>query len=118
MIVCRMPPSEPNGDLAASIHTPAFHCFVSTALVDRQWETQIFDGDPGVDENWFPCLRLVHTPDCDAQAAASLNEFVACGLDSFGKGNVIGLSEASEYVALNLIRKGVVIRVVWPSMPN
>ncbi len=114
MIVSRLPPSDPNGDLAATIHTPAFNCFVSTALVDGQWETLVFEGDPGVDKNSSAILRLMHPADCDAHDAAILNELVAVGLDVFGEAG-LNLSEASESVAQKLIRKGVVIRVFWPS---
>lgn len=113
MIVSRVPPSEPNGDLAAAIHTPAFHCFVSTALVDGQWETLIFEGDPGVDENWLPCFRMVYPNDCDAHDAALMNELVAKSLDMYGEGGIT-LSEASEHVAQTLIRKGIMVRVYWP----
>jgi hypothetical protein len=113
MIVSRLPPSESNGDLAITIHTPAFHCFVSTALVDDKWETLIFEGDPGVDEKWSPQLRLVYPADCDAHDAGLLNELVATGLDMYGEGGV-ALSEASEHVAQNLIRKGIMVQVFWP----
>jgi hypothetical protein len=113
MIVSRVPPSEPNGDLAAAIHTPAFHCFVSTALVDGQWETLVFEGDPGVDENWLPCFRMVYPNDCDAHDAGLLNELVAMGLDMYGEGG-IALPEANERVAQGLIRKGIMVRVYWP----
>jgi hypothetical protein len=113
MIVSRVPPSEPNGDLAAAIHTPAFHCFVSTALVDGKWETLIFEGDPGVDENWHPHVRLVYPTDCDAHDAGLMNELVATGLDMYGEGG-IALSDASEHVAQSLIRKGIMVRVYWP----
>ena len=112
MIVCRLPPSEPNGDLAASIHTSAFHCFVSTALVDDKWETLIFEGDPGVDENWRPHVRLVYPTDCDAHDAGLMNELVATGLDMYGEVGV-PLPEASEHVAQGLIRKGVMVQVFW-----
>src|SRR5664280_1560737 len=62
MIVSRLPPSRFTGDIATSIHTHAFHCFVSTArhfVVSRRWETMIFDGDPGVDK-LIPCARLFY----------------------------------------------------------
>ncbi len=65
-----------------------------------------------MDEDWSPCLRLMHPTDCDAHDAGLLNELVASGLDMFGEAG-IALSEASENVAQNLIRKGVVISVLF-----
>ena len=112
MIACRLPLSDPNGDIATAIHTPAFHCFVSTALVDGQWETLIFEGDPGVDEDWSPCLRFLYPADCDAHDAGLMNELVAVSLDMFGEAG-IKLLDAGEEVAQSLIRKGIMIRVFW-----
>jgi hypothetical protein len=60
MIVSRLPPAEPSGDVAASIHTPTFNCFVSTAPANGKWETLIVQGDPGVDEQVIPCARLFY----------------------------------------------------------
>jgi hypothetical protein len=114
VIVCRLPPSEPNGDLTAVIHTPAFHCFVSTALVDGKWETLIFEGDPGLGETCSPRLRFVYPPDCDAHDAALMNELVAMGLDMYAEAG-LGLVDCGERVAQRLIRKGIMIQVFWPS---
>lgn len=113
MIVSRLPPSEPNGDVAASIHTTAFNCFVSTALVDGAWETVIFDGDPGMDEKCSPRLRFVYPPDCDAHDAALMNELVTMGLDMYAEAG-LSLLDCGERVWQGLIRKGIMIQIYWP----
>lgn len=112
MIVSRLPPSEPNGDVAAAVHTPAFKCFVSTALVDGHWETIIFSGDPAIDPDIFPVMRYVYPPDCDAHDAQLLNDLVATGFDTFA---VIEprMKQIGEHVAQTLIRKGIMIQVFW-----
>ncbi len=114
MIVSRLPPDPPDGDVACAIHTPTFNCFVSTSPDNGRWETMIFEGDPGVDDNWSPCLRFVHPADCDAQDAALLNEAIAFGLDLYGDAGVT-LEEAGKKVFWTLVRKGVALQIFWPS---
>ncbi len=77
----------------------------------------IFEGDPGIDDNYSPCLQFVHPADCDAHDAALLNEAIAVGLDIFGDEGV-SLEEAGKNVFWALIRKGIALQIFWPPVQD
>ncbi len=112
MIVSRLPPSEPNGDIAITIHTPAFKCFVSTAFGGNYWETVVFEGDPGFDPNISARLRLIHPDKCDAHNADLINELVAVGMDMAAETG-FSFAQCCEAVAWKLIGRGVIADVDW-----
>src|SRR5664279_2066135 len=108
MIVSRLPPSRFTGDIATSIHTHAFHCFVSTArhfVVSRRWETMIFDGDPGVDK-LIPCARLFYPAGFKRDDIYDIHEIIGDMLNEMGEDGK-SLIDAAALVIRTALENGV-----------
>ncbi len=102
------------GSKAATIHTDAFKCMVSTAKEGllKPLSTMIVEGDMSNDPaNCRACGKIIYASSLRSQERIQLHDIVAKMLDDLGNEG-ISMNEALEVVFEELKKRGVVTEAI------
>jgi|SRR5208283_1800318 len=110
MITWQRPPSALLGSMAASIDTPSFRCFVSTArnsLFSRQFSVLIHEGEATLRRTERDAAKVLYTPSLSREDRIVIHQRIVDTLNQLGESG-IPFEQAVNSVLSDLLAEGLI----------